>query len=323
VYDFLQAVIEISPEFSNVWMVNLQTKEADGEPLPDFYRMVELFRNHQRLSNAQKEQASQSTFTASFQGQSLQAENSLDLNNKKKLCLCGIEHRFKACPYLIESISPKDWKPDQAVQMKIDEKLKNTRLKAAVERAQRKVAKNQEQQSATDQNQQSSNNGNSNGEVLGAFTVSLCIASASTDYHLRNSFILDSGTTLHVCNEKETFEDLRSASDDDCLYVGNIIVPIEGFGAITVTVQTLNGPRIIKLLNTALVSSFNTSVVSLDRFIAKNVHWDTEGKRLHSNGQTLCSIERYHSQWVLEYNAPTHTAFIAPYYTATEIVHHH
>jgi hypothetical protein len=25
----------------------------------------------------------------------------------------------------------------------------------------------------------------------------------------------------------------------------------------------------------------------------------------------FCSIERYHGQWVLEYNAPTHTAFIA------------
>jgi hypothetical protein len=79
VYDFLLAVAEISPEFSNVWMVNLQTKEADGEPLPDFYRMVELFRNHQRLLNAQKGQASQSTLQ-----HSLKAENSLDLSNKKK-----------------------------------------------------------------------------------------------------------------------------------------------------------------------------------------------------------------------------------------------
>jgi hypothetical protein len=29
VYDFLQAVAEILPESSTVWMVNLQTKEAD------------------------------------------------------------------------------------------------------------------------------------------------------------------------------------------------------------------------------------------------------------------------------------------------------
>jgi hypothetical protein len=224
--------------------------------------------------------------TASFQGQSSKPKKGLDLINKKNPCLCGIEHRFKACRYHIESICWKDWKPGKSVQIKIDEKHKNSRLKATVERAQKQVAKNQEQQSATDQNQQSSNNGNSNGAILGAFTVS-CIASASTDYHLRNSLILDSGATLHVCNDKEIYEDLRSASDDDCLYAGNTIIPIEGFGTITVTVRTLNGPRIIKLLNTALVSSFHTSVVSLDRFMAKGVHWDTEGKRLHSNGQTL------------------------------------
>jgi hypothetical protein len=112
------------------------------------------------------------------------------------------------------------------------------------------------------------------------------------------------------------FEDLRSASDDDCLYARNTIVPIEGFGTITVTVQTLNGPRIIKLLNTTLVSSFYTSVVSLDCYMAKNVHWGMEGKRLHSNGQMFCSIKRYHGQWVLEYNAPTHCLYCT-FYIAT------
>jgi hypothetical protein len=213
---------------------------------------IELFRNHQRLSNAHKGRAPQSTFTALFQGPLLQAENSSDSNNKKKFCLCGIEHRFKAYPYLIESIRPKGWKPDRAVEKKIVEKLKNSRLKAAVERAQKQVAKNQEQQSATDQNQQSSNNGNSNGEVLDAFTASSCIASASTDYHLQNSFILDSGAILHVCNNKERFEDLRFATEDDCLYAGNTILPIEGFGIISYG-STLNGPRIIKLLNTTAV----------------------------------------------------------------------
>jgi hypothetical protein len=66
VYDFPWAVAQISPEFSNVWMINLQITEADGEPLPDFYRMVELLPNYQRLLNAQKGQALQSTFTAPF-----------------------------------------------------------------------------------------------------------------------------------------------------------------------------------------------------------------------------------------------------------------
>jgi hypothetical protein len=104
-------------------------------------------------------------------------------------------------------------------------------------------------------------------------------------------------------------EELYRAPQGDCLYAGNTIVPIEGFRTITVTVQTLNGPQIIKHLNTPLVSSFHTSVVLLDRLMGMNVHWDTE--RLHSNSQTPCSIERYHGQWVRGYNAPTYTALIA------------
>jgi len=40
VYDFLNAIADIAPEFSSVWIVNVETMEADSQPLPDIFRPI-------------------------------------------------------------------------------------------------------------------------------------------------------------------------------------------------------------------------------------------------------------------------------------------
>ena len=57
-------------------------------------------------------------------------------------------------------------------------------------------------------------------------------------------------------------------------------MPIEGFRPVMITVPGPEGQFQIKLKDTAYVPSFHTSVASLDRFISKNVHWDTKQNRL-------------------------------------------
>ena len=59
-YDFLNAISGIAPEFANVWTINIQMKLDSGDALPDLYKIVELFRNNRRLSNAQRD-ATEST----------------------------------------------------------------------------------------------------------------------------------------------------------------------------------------------------------------------------------------------------------------------
>ena len=61
--------------------------------------------------------------------------------SKKKSYLCSKEYWFKDCPYLIEFLHSKDWKPDPSVQIWIDEKLKIQLLKQAVKQAQKHVQK--------------------------------------------------------------------------------------------------------------------------------------------------------------------------------------
>ena len=45
-YDFLNAISGIAPEFANVWTINIQMKLDSGDALPDLYKIVELFRNN-------------------------------------------------------------------------------------------------------------------------------------------------------------------------------------------------------------------------------------------------------------------------------------
>jgi GAG-pre-integrase domain len=63
------------------------------------------------------------------------------------------------------------------------------------------------------------------------------------------------------------------------------------------------------LANVAFVPSFHTNIISLDRFIQKNVYWDTRQQELRLGDEIFGKIEKRYGQWVLEYNEPA--AFIA------------
>jgi hypothetical protein len=91
---------------------------------------------------------------------------------------------------------------------------------------------------------------------------------------LKNSFILDSGATCHVCNNKSRFIDFRLPINDDILYAGESIIPIKGFRTVLVTVTTSEEPKqyTIYLYNIVLISLFHISVASLRLFMAKEVY---------------------------------------------------
>jgi len=91
---------------------------------------------------------------------------------------------------------------------------------------------------------------------------------------------------------------------DKLLYAGNAQIPIDGFGSVTIKVQTPNGVRSLALLNVAHIPSFHTNVFSLRRFIDRGIYWDIQNERLTSQGNTFCPVIQHHGQWTLEYNEP-------------------
>jgi hypothetical protein len=91
---------------------------------------------------------------------------------------------------------------------------------------------------------------------------------------LNNSFILDSGATCYIYNNKLRFTDFRLPIDDDVLYAGESVILIEGFGTVLVIVTTLEELEqyTIYLHNVVLILLFYISVASLWLFMAKGVY---------------------------------------------------
>jgi GAG-pre-integrase domain len=130
-------------------------------------------------------------------------------------------------------------------------------------------------------------------------------------YALHDSFILDSTSTIHVCNNRERIQSLRPATENDHLIAGASRIPIEGFGLVEITLKrTPTSTQRIKLAEVALVPSFHTNIVSLDRLMQWNVHWNTERQDLRHKGAIFGIVEKRHGQWVLEYS-PIETASFA------------
>src|SRR5204862_4625650 len=97
------------------------------------------------------------------------------------------------------------------------------------------------------------------------------------------------------------FQTFHPAIEENFIYAGNTVVPIEGFGHIMATIQAPEGPRQIELKDVAYIPSFHTTVASLEKFVSKDVYWDTKNNHLTYQGRTFCYLERHYNQWTLEF----------------------
>ena len=100
-----------------------------------------------------------------------------------------------------------------------------------------------------------------------AYTASFI--SQNAPYLLRDSFILDSGATTHICNNRQRFEDFVQASD--YLVAGDGQVRVEGYGTVRIKLSRPSGEISIKLAKVALIPDFQTNTVSLQRLKAKGI----------------------------------------------------
>jgi hypothetical protein len=72
-----------------------------------------------------------------------------------------------------------------------------------------------------------------------------------TEYPLKNSAILDSGSTIHIFNEISRFLNFRTADPGDFVWAGKEKVPIQGYGNVNIEISGPKGKRILKLYDVA------------------------------------------------------------------------
>jgi hypothetical protein len=124
---------------------------------------------------------------------------------------------------------------------------------------------------------------------------------------LRDSFILDSGATNHMCNDRRRFVDFKPAGREDFLIAGNSTVVVQGYGTVEVTLDckvtksTPTGKRKFLLKNTLYIPTFTTNIVSYNKLFDVEIVWDSRAGLLKWKDVVIGKTRRLHNQWVLEY----------------------
>ena len=283
VKEFLDAIANIDQAFADQWDSVISRGELNNT---DFPKIIQHFRNW-KLHRAQRTTNSQPTaaFPATFQGQT--TEENKEEGTKKKPCLCGNEHAWRSCLYLIPILRSKDWKADPTIQAKVDEQMKKPHIQKIVTKLQKKITdKKQALRSSADDNE-------------AEIPMEAGFAGHEGPYLLKNSFILDSGATTHICNNRQRFEDFVPASNT--LYAGDGKVQVEGYGNVWIKVNRPSGQANVRLVQVAYIPEFQTNTISFQRLKAKGIQWNTEKEILTKDGKLWCQVLEKYNQFVIDY----------------------
>ena len=99
------------------------------------------------------------------------------------------------------------------------------------------------------------------GEINSIFQATLA---TSENFLLRDSFILDSGSSIHVSHELRRFDNFRRAQMGDQAICGSGLVTIQGYREIEVALTNPKGQvKFLRLNNVSYCPEFPTILVSL------------------------------------------------------------
>jgi hypothetical protein len=306
IYSFLKA---IGPcEFRGPWThkLNKGTKSYEFEEVLRTYRINQRQAKYDQKSRGEHgvfvTQEGDNETSALLQGRTNSAQQGQQGWSSSKRgkepqtdCPCGTIHRWKNCLYVMKSKRTKSWRPNRDIEAKVDAYI--SEKPGFQYYIQREVDRDKANRGQLRTNQ----------DLPVSFATAFQVTQGLTlsTYELARSTILDSGATIHVCNDRTRFYNLKECAEESSyLLAGDQRIQIEGFGSVDIQVQIgkdTKSVRTITLQDTALVSSFHTSVASLKRFIQKGVHWNTATEGLTYRGQPFCNTPVIHGQWVLEY----------------------
>ena len=297
IFYFIRSLEQTLPTLAATSLYDLDRRRSRSEQDPTFMEILNTFRHI----------CAEDLIASSTRSSSTLKKKSKD--SPPKDCVCGKPHWYTNCFYLIESIRPKGWHSDPKIVKKIDEALKDPKVKANIDSARKR--KDPREQALT-------------------LTTELPTKPhiKANDYDLASCWILASGSNIHVCNDPTRFNTTHSTTSDDYVSSGSTTYPIQAYGTVDITITSPTGKRASITLNqVALIPGFLTNLVSLSRARARNIHWDTVKDTLYtvSKGKQnhFCQLTPHNGFWLVEYNAlplkPVVLASSTATYTSSEL----
>jgi hypothetical protein len=132
------------------------------------------------------------------------------------------------------------------------------------------------------------------------------------DYPLKDSFILDSGSTCHITNNPERIYNFRPPAHGDFIWAGNSQLWITGYGTIVLHLKGQCGSNKVTLHDVAICPDILCNLISFHLLRRLGIYWEnqhTPTTLRRANGTILGSLTEIHGQWVLEHHPLSNTAF--------------
>ncbi|KAI9037493.1 uncharacterized protein KD926_000288 [Aspergillus affinis] len=205
-------------------------------------------------------------------------------------CACGGQHRFRDCNYLYPETRPKGWKPDERVIKEIKKIASGPTSRA--KRIRDMIRKNWKEADESPQD----------------YHVMALSCNASLDIPLTNCFIIDTGSSTHVCNEISRFEELDQTKGGQ-LHAGDSTVKIQGFGKVRIRPNCggEKGDKEIVLTNVAFVPGLHTNILSAQKIKRAGYDFSMTRNTISRNGKVVFNVEEHSSGlWIIEKKGSTH-----------------
>ena len=300
------AIQAIDPGFVYAWQEPLTTpshpsyEECKKKSVTD---VINLFRQHWKKIQAQAKLPSytKAAFGATFQGSDASGQQG---NQEGTRCpLGGHKHPVDKCWVIHTSIRPPSYTVSEAGQSQLVEAMQDPKKKQIIEQSRKRVqGKSVQGKSVRFKDDDASKDTTADEALSGWATGTTTFHVGPVDaYPLRDSFLFDSGTTLHICNNRARFEGYESlpGSQPESVRSGDTTVPILGYGQVRVNCD--DGPALV-LRKVAYCPTFLTSLVSADRLEEKSIFYDGEMRALKRDGRKVIGLARMFRQRVIEFN---------------------
>ena len=127
----------------------------------------------------------------------------------------------------------------------------------------------------------------------------------SENFPLKNSFLLDSASSIHVSRSRERFTNFRKAPPGHYAICGSGSVPILGYGEIDIELSDLKRRiRILRLHDVAFCPVFPTNLASLNLLEGRGIDWSHRDGKIALRGDTIGYTRKLHHQYVIEQSQP-------------------
>ncbi|KAJ5644256.1 uncharacterized protein N7484_006763 [Penicillium longicatenatum] len=284
---FLQAIKDVMPVW---WDTRFQQIVIQGQPtsmstLLDSFRTtyVETRKARGGVSETSSSSSKPAFATSTWQGykEAKPVKNGKFVPfQERQRCPCGGRgHPAIKCWTLNEAIRPVGWEPYQARLDAVSEAFdKEPAWKTWIEA---KIGENSSSESSTE-------------KTANHTTHQVAYATALSIYedHHQTQWILDSGASVHVCNDRSMFTEYRDSISS--LKTGDSKTPTIGIGTVVmdgvnpVTRMTCK----VTLSECQYAPTFPCNLVSLGRLEKKGSWWDMRKGHIIRNGEAVLEVYR-------------------------------